>query len=109
MSDYELRKVIEELAENSICPELLEDIKTLQQTICLDNGGLERFFELCYEYHFTQHRRPFKEAVECVEKLLLLNALLKYHGNRSRTSKHLGIQYTTLVAKIRKYNIENVL
>ncbi|MFC2096870.1 sigma-54-dependent transcriptional regulator [Bacteroidota bacterium] len=65
--------------------------------------GIEEFF-------ISNHTRSaqFKDEVKTLEELekeSILKVLKKYHGNHTKTSKELNIARTTLLRKIKKYNI----
>ena len=46
-----------------------------------------------------------KEFLEDFEKRLIIRILSRANGNRKKTARLLGIKYTTLHQKLRKYNI----
>jgi len=46
-----------------------------------------------------------KEFLEELERTILITALSKFNGNQRNTAKFLGIKYTTLNEKVKKYNI----
>ena len=46
-----------------------------------------------------------KSDVEKFEKEHLLDALVRYEYNQTKASRRLGIKRTTLIAKMRKFNI----
>ena len=47
------------------------------------------------------------EAIEILEKNMIRSALSGASGNQSEAAKQLGIHRNTLLAKIRKYELEN--
>jgi Nif-specific regulatory protein len=48
------------------------------------------------------------EAIEALEKQMILDALQKHSGNRSHAAEVLGITRQTLISKIKKYGINTV-
>lgn len=65
------------------------------------NDMLELFIEF-----FCQQRPLFlKELIENLEKCIILNALSKVEGNQKEAARALGIKYTTLNEKVKRYNI----
>lgn len=46
-----------------------------------------------------------KEFLDRLEKEILLNMLAKVGGNQKMAARALGLKYTTLNEKIKKYNI----
>ncbi len=50
--------------------------------------------------------KDFTQIIKFFEKSVIEYTLLKYDGNRSQCSKHLGISRRSLLYKIKEYNIE---
>ena len=50
--------------------------------------------------------KDFTQIIKFFEKSVIEYTLLKYGGNRSQCSKHLGISRRSLLYKIKEYNIE---
>ncbi len=48
---------------------------------------------------------PLKEFIEELERRLIIRTLFRANGNRKRAAILLGIKYTTLHEKLKKYNI----
>ena len=51
-------------------------------------------------------RRPFREILNILEKAILIRVLSHVNGNQKKAAKFLGLKYTTLYEKIKKYNIK---
>lgn len=64
-----------------------------------------KLFWLFIEYFFMNDNIPLKELIEGIEKNLILRALYRVDGNQKEAAKILGVKYTTLNEKIRKYGI----
>lgn len=64
-----------------------------------------KLFWLFIEYFFMSDNIPLKELIEGIEKNLILRALYRVDGNQKEAAKILGVKYTTLNEKIRKYGI----
>lgn len=47
----------------------------------------------------------FKEFMNNLEREILVKTLSRFNGNQRRTSKYLGMKYTTLNQKVKKHNI----
>jgi transcriptional regulator of aroF, aroG, tyrA and aromatic amino acid transport len=47
-----------------------------------------------------------RERIEQIEQTMILEALRRHAGNRSRVAVHLGISYPNLLSKIKRYNIQ---
>lgn len=62
-------------------------------------------FEKFVEYFCIKERIPFKELMYTVERNILIRALVEFNGNQKIAAKYLGIKYTTLHEKVKKYNI----
>ena len=61
-------------------------------------------------WHFTvnffmSNGTPLKEFIGCMEKNIILRALSRVNGNQKYAAEILGIKYTTLNEKIKKYSI----
>jgi len=50
-------------------------------------------------------KMPLKEITEELERRLIIRTLFRANGNRKQAAKLLGIKYTTLHEKLKKYNI----
>lgn len=62
-------------------------------------------FELFIEYFCIRQRVPFKELIGSVEKSILMRTLSQYKGCQKSAARFLGIKYTTLNEKLKRYNI----
>lgn len=51
------------------------------------------------------HSIPLKEMMDSVERSVILRTLHKVNGNQKKAAKILGVKYTTLNEKIKRYNI----
>ncbi len=63
------------------------------------------FFGLFIEL-FCQQPLCLKDFIEDLEKRIILNTLSKVGGNQKKAAKALGMKYTTLNEKVRRYNIQ---
>jgi len=64
-----------------------------------------KLFWLFIEYFFMSSDIPLKELIEGIEKNVILRTLYRVNGNQKEAAKNLGVKYTTLNEKIKKYNI----
>jgi len=80
-----------------IAPEYLEEWK--------ERTFRREVFELFIEYFCMRQRVPYKEMIGSVEKGILLRTLFQFNGCQKSAAKFLGIKYTTLNEKIKRYNI----
>ena len=64
-----------------------------------------KLFWLFIEYFFMSDNIPLKELIEGIEKSVILRTLYRVHGNQKEAAKILGVKYTTLNEKIKKYGI----
>ena len=62
-------------------------------------------FELFVEYFCFRQKVPFKELIGNVEKSILIRTLSQFNGSQKCAAKFLGIKYTTLNEKLKRYNI----
>jgi DNA-binding NtrC family response regulator len=80
-----------------ISPEYLDEWK--------ERTFRKEVFELFIEYFCIRQRVPFKELIGIVEKTILIRALTQYKGCQKSAAEFLGIKYTTLNEKLKRYNI----
>ena len=67
-----------------------------------DSKDLLEFF---IEYVARNDSINFKELIEEIERAVLIKTLARFNGNQRETAKFLGIKYTTLHEKVKRYNI----
>jgi len=65
------------------------------------NDALDFFVE----YVCMNGSIDLKEFLEELERTILIKILAKFNGNQRNAAKFLGIKYTTLNEKVKKYNI----
>jgi len=63
------------------------------------------FYDLFVEYFCEARPIMLKVKMEDLEKKIILNVLEKAQGNQRDAARILGIKYTTLNEKIKKYGI----
>jgi DNA-binding protein Fis len=80
-----------------ISPEYLDEWK--------ERTFRKEVFELFIEYFCIRQRVPFKELIDSIEKSILIRALLQCRGNQKNAAKFLGIKYTTLNEKLKRYDV----
>ena len=51
--------------------------------------------------------RSLRTSVSELERKLIVEALDRYHGNKSRVARELGLSYPTLLSRIRSYGLES--
>lgn len=71
----------------------------------LEDKLKKEFFGFFVEL-FCQQPIRLKEFIEDLEKCIILNALSKVGGSQKKAAKALGIKYTTLNEKIKRYRIQ---
>ncbi len=71
----------------------------LEDKLKKDFFGL--FVDLFYQQSFN-----LKEFLEDLERCIILNALTKVNGNQKKAARVLGVKYTTLNEKVKRYNIQ---
>lgn len=57
------------------------------------------------EFYCIDDNLPLKVIVENMEKAVIMTALSRTNGNQVQAAKSLGIKYTTLNEKVKRYNI----
>lgn len=71
--------------------------------------GEERFrsnlFRLFVEYFCISRTLPLKKLIGNLERSIIMRALSRFNGNQKDAAKFLGVKYTTLNEKIKKYQI----
>lgn len=70
-------------------------------------GGrdIKDFLEFLIENVFLKDSKNLKEFIEEVERAIIIKTLAKFNGNQRETAEFLGIKYTTLNEKVKRYNI----
>lgn len=71
------------------------------------SGALFRsdLFELFIQFFFSPGAGGLKDFISQTEREVILNILAKTQGNQKEASKVLGLKYTTLNQKLKKYKI----
>lgn len=62
-------------------------------------------FDLFVEFFCKKQPVYLKNVLEELEKSIILKVLWRVHGNQKEAAKVLGIKYTTLNEKLKKYKI----
>lgn len=63
-------------------------------------------YKFIVEFFCKKETLPLKEFIMTLEKCIILRTLSKFNGNQKEAAKFLGIKYTTLNEKIKKYRID---
>ena len=64
-----------------------------------------KLFWLFMEYFFESSNIPLKNFMGKIEKNIILRTLYKVNGEQKKAAEILGLKYTTLNEKIKKYRI----
>jgi len=64
-----------------------------------------RLFWFFVEYFFNSSNVPLKRFMEIMERNIILRALDKADGDQKKAAEILGVKYTTLNEKIKRYQI----
>ena len=64
-----------------------------------------KIFKLFIKYFGSNQRVPLKELMDLVERSILIRTLSQLNGNLKNAANFLGLKYTTLHEKLKKYNI----
>lgn len=64
-------------------------------------------FDLLVELLYGDGPRPLKEVMEGLEKRIIVRSLGAARGNRKQAAGMLGLKYTTLHEKLRKFGLRN--
>jgi len=62
-------------------------------------------FNFFVESFYLKEKVHIKEFLEDLERNIIVKTLTKFNGNQKHTAKYLGLKYTTLNKKVKKYNI----
>lgn len=57
------------------------------------------------EYFFNSSHVPLKRFMDIMERNIILRALYKVNGDQKKAAEILGVKYTTLNEKIKRYHI----
>ena len=91
-------KHLELLSIDSISPGYLDEWKERARSWEVLSVFIEQF---C-----MKQRIPLSELMNILEKTILIKVLSSFNGNQKDAAKFLGIKYTTLNEKVKKYNIK---
>jgi len=86
------------LTTDRISPGYLDEWKERARSWEVLNVFIEQF---C-----MKQRIPLPELMNILEKTILIKVLSSFNGNQKEAAKFLGIKYTTLHEKVKKYNIK---
>ena len=64
-----------------------------------------KLFRLFVDYVCMDDSLPLKERMEQVEKGIIVGILHRVNGHQKKAARILGLKYTTLNEKLKKYNI----
>jgi len=64
-----------------------------------------KLFIAVFEYFIISKRTPLKELMKRMERQIIVRTINKVDGNRKMAAEILGVNYTTLHEKIKKYDI----
>jgi DNA-binding NtrC family response regulator len=64
-----------------------------------------KLFWLFMEYFFESSNIPLKNFMGKIEKNIILRTLYKVNGEQKKAAEILGLKYTTLNEKVKKYRI----
>ena len=92
-----------------------KDLKRIQETIIDSKDGEDvhskkhrlkgKLFWLFMEYFFESSNIPLKNFMGKIEKNIILRTLYRVNGEQKKAAEILGLKYTTLNEKIKKYRI----
>lgn len=77
----------------------------------IENSPLweERFrlnmLKIFIEYFCMEKRIPLKDIMSGIERMVIIRVLSHFNGNQRSAAKFLGVKYTTLNEKVKKYNL----
>ncbi len=77
----------------------------------VENSSLweERFrlniLKIFIEIFCVKKRIPLKNLIEGIERMIIVRVLSHFEGNQKNAAEFLGVKYTTLNEKIKRYNI----
>jgi len=79
--------------------------KKVKDAIKEDKIRIE-MYRLIVEFFCRNETLSLKDFIVNLEKCIILRSLSKVNGNQKEAAKFLGIKYTTLNEKIKKYKID---
>jgi DNA-binding NtrC family response regulator len=95
--------------EKRINREEMENFFIDYSSIAALSFGEEKFwlnlFRLFIEYFCMSKTHTLKELMGNLERSIIIRVLAKFSGNQKDTARFLGMKYTTLNEKVKKYNI----
>jgi DNA-binding NtrC family response regulator len=76
------------------------------QEVSKENKLRMEMYKLTVEFFFLKETLSLKDFIITLEKCIILRALSEVNGNQKEAARFLGIKYTTLNEKIKKYKID---
>ena len=89
---------LELLSIDRISPGYLDEWKERAHSWEVLNIFIEQF---C-----IKQKIPLRELMDILEKTILIRVISSFNGSQKDAAKFLGIKYTTLHEKVKKYNIK---
>ena len=68
----------------------------------------EELYDFYIDYYCFKKMKPLPEVVDHIERTIIIWAILKCNGNRTRVAQFLNIGYSTIMRKIKKYDIDRL-
>lgn len=81
------------------------DYKALKDDSLFGEGLLEYLLSVFVEKYYIDESIPLRKSMEELERKIIIKTLSKVNGNLKEASKLLGVKYTTLHEKLKKFNI----
>lgn len=76
------------------------------QEVSKENKLRMEMYKLIVEFFSLKETLSLKDFIITLEKCIILRALSEVNGNQKEAARFLGIKYTTLNEKIKKYKID---
>jgi DNA-binding NtrC family response regulator len=71
------------------------------------DGPIGEIFDLFVDFFGKQRPVDLKGLIERLERRIIVNVLSKVQGNQKEAARALGLKYTTLNEKVKKYGIRS--
>jgi DNA-binding NtrC family response regulator len=78
---------------------------SLDEQILPRKDSWETLLDVAFDRFCSDENKPLKDFIEELERRLIIRTLFRTNGNRKQVASILGIKYTTLHEKLKKYNI----
>ncbi len=83
-----------------------DELNLIYEVRSIERKFRNEVFNFFVDYFCLKEKVQLKQFFEDLERHILVKTLAKFNGNQKNTAKFLGLKYTTLHEKVKKYHIQ---